>query len=336
MKISIIIPVYNVEDYIERCFESVKNQSYSSIECIFVDDCSPDNSIQILQKLIATYIGKIEFQLVSHKINKGLSEARNTGTEYAKGEYIYYLDSDDEITSNCIEELYKLVRKYPKIDVVQGNTQTIPQPNRNNDWRNISLKDFPEYVNNSSWIKQRCFKHPKIPVNAWNKLVRKDFILDNSLFFRPGIIHEDVHWMFYVTKHIHSIAFTETYSYIHYIVPNSIMRSNNRKKSLRSWVFILGDFLDNIEKPYNSLEKRFVYSKLCHLILSLSNVHEYDEFIVAYGHIVKKQIIISLRKLKMPELFMQMIFLIPPKLFVKTRFTRKLFKYFIYFFLRMI
>lgn len=122
MKVSIIVPFYNAEKYIHRCFDSIANQTYASIECIFIDDCSPDHCSAILHTRIAEYSGKIDFQIIRHAQNKGVSAARNTGTLAAKGEYVYYLDSDDEMTRDCIETLVNLANTYQGIDIVQGNT----------------------------------------------------------------------------------------------------------------------------------------------------------------------------------------------------------------------
>ena len=125
MKISIIVPVYNVELYIKECFESIAAQTYKGeIECIFVDDCGQDDSVAILEKLIAEYHGPIQFSIVHHEHNKGLSGARNTGIRKAKGDYLYFLDSDDTITPDCIEKLVMLVEKYPGVEMVQGSTKS--------------------------------------------------------------------------------------------------------------------------------------------------------------------------------------------------------------------
>ena len=112
MKISIIVPVYNVEQYIKECFDSIAAQTYKGdIECIFVDDCGQDDSVAILEKLIAEYHGPMQFSIVHHEHNKGLSGARNTGIRKASGDYLYFLDSDDSITSDCIEKLTALAEK---------------------------------------------------------------------------------------------------------------------------------------------------------------------------------------------------------------------------------
>ena len=106
MKITIVIPVYNVAPYIKDCLASVMKQTYKGeIECLLIDDCGTDNSMGVVSQVLKDYSGKIDFRIYRHKYNRGLSAARNTGIEHATGEYIYFLDSDDEITSDCMEKL---------------------------------------------------------------------------------------------------------------------------------------------------------------------------------------------------------------------------------------
>ena len=122
MEVSIIIPVYQVSAYIERCLESVVNQTYTDIECIIVNDATQDDSIEKCEILIEKYDGPIHFRIIHHEINRGLSAARNTGTKAAKGAYLYYLDSDDYISPDCIEKLVSVVKDDPSIEMVQGNS----------------------------------------------------------------------------------------------------------------------------------------------------------------------------------------------------------------------
>ena len=125
MKISIIVPVYNVEEYIEDCLRSITAQTYKGeVECIIVDDCTPDSSCTIIEKFISKYAGNIQFKLLHHEKNRGLSAARNTGIDATTGEYIYFLDSDDEITPNCIELLAEPLKK-EKYDFVIGDYKTV-------------------------------------------------------------------------------------------------------------------------------------------------------------------------------------------------------------------
>ena len=106
-KISIIIPVYNVEKYLERCLNSIRNQSYDNLEVIMIDDCSTDNSYEICQK----YEEKYNFKLLKNNDNKGLSYTRNRGIKESTGDYIGFIDSDDYVDSNYYESLLKNIKE---------------------------------------------------------------------------------------------------------------------------------------------------------------------------------------------------------------------------------
>ena len=105
-KVSLIIPVYNVSEYIERCMHSVMAQTYTDIECIIIDDCGTDDSMAKCEQMIREYEGPIKFLILHHEHNRGLSAARNTGIHQTIGKWFYFLDSDDEITPHCIEKLH--------------------------------------------------------------------------------------------------------------------------------------------------------------------------------------------------------------------------------------
>ena len=136
--ISIIIPVYNVEKYIERCLLSVIGQKGLDgfVECILVDDCTPDRSMQIAQKLIGDYQGSIHFRIIHNNENQGLSCSRNNGLKIAKGDFVYFLDSDDYIYPNCLELLsQRLTYNGSLVDMVvdgvhqpflKGHQQALP------------------------------------------------------------------------------------------------------------------------------------------------------------------------------------------------------------------
>lgn len=107
MNISVIIPVYKVEKFVERCVRSIMNQTYTEgVECIIVNDCTPDDSMKIVEKLIADYTGTICFKLLYHKQNCGLAAVRNTGMSAATGEYILHIDSDDYCEPDMLEKMY--------------------------------------------------------------------------------------------------------------------------------------------------------------------------------------------------------------------------------------
>lgn len=238
MKISIIIPVYNVEPYIERCFNSVVAQTYNNqqIECLFIDDCSPDNCHTILERKIEAYQGDIDFKTIRHPENKGLSGARNTGVDSASGEYLYFFDSDDEITPNCIEHLVSLAQKHSQCDYVQGSAVWISAENTNTFRNTITVNnEIPELINASSELQKRMLLFGELPVIACNRLIKKDFILDNNLYFKQGIIHEDEEWNIRAFNKINSISFTQEITYKYYTNECSITLNADKTNSIQSY-----------------------------------------------------------------------------------------------------
>lgn len=252
MKISIIIPVYNVEEYIVRCLDSVASQTYDGqIECLLVDDCGPDNSAQICKDYIEKYSGPITFKFVQREKNGGLSAARNTGIQVASGDYVYFLDSDDEIPENAISLLASEVDKYSGIDVVMGFMYDEKQSNY---YKLDCFRDH-QYTEDRKWLQFYTFNYEKvIPANGCNKLVRRKFLEENNLYFKPGIIHEDEHWMFFLVKNVNSWAFVFEPTYIRFWNEGSIMTSRNREKEAKNWIEIMNDFCHNLYAPFKKLQ----------------------------------------------------------------------------------
>ena len=184
IKVSIIIPVYNVSAYIERCVRSVMRQTYSHIECILVDDATQDDSIGQCKQMIAVYQGPIQFLILSHQQNRGLSAARNTATDAATGDYVFYLDSDDEITPDCIETLVRPVEKDATVEMVIGNYV------RDVHGHQISRKQAEKDIETNEAIRDYYFCQRGFYVNAWNKLVKKDFLERHQIRFREGLLFD--------------------------------------------------------------------------------------------------------------------------------------------------
>lgn len=201
MLISIIIPIYNVSAYIERCLKSVMRQSYGEIECIIVDDASPDDSIEKCERLIEKYKGPIRFSVLYHEHNRGLSAARNTGTESATGDYILYLDSDDALTYDCIETLVAPVLCDASIEMVVGNYERLsdgyPLPATM-----MSRTDLPEaeFCGREA-VRSYFFEGKGFSVTAWNKLIKRQFLQEHQLRFMEGVLYEDNPWTFQVVKY---------------------------------------------------------------------------------------------------------------------------------------
>lgn len=232
MKISIVIPVYNVEPYIEDCLQSVAAQTYNGdIECIIVNDCTPDGSCDIIERFIKEYTGNIQFKLLHHEKNRGLSAARNTGIDAATGEYIYFLDSDDEITPNCIEHLAApLTNK--KYDFVIGDYKTVG-----------SDIEFPPLLLDKGEITtneeiRNTYFAGKWYMMAWNKLCNLDYIHKEKLYFKEGLLNEDNLWTFQLACTAQSMFVTKKETYRYKVRETSIMGRINSKKTALAFATI--------------------------------------------------------------------------------------------------
>jgi len=272
MKVSVIIPVYNVSRYIGRCMDSVICQTWSDIECIFVDDCSSDDSVDQILKKIAAYTGPFTFRIIHHERMKGPSSSRNSGIQASTGDYLYFLDSDDEIAKNGIELLANLAKKYPGVDIVQGSSDIIEGNKTNNRYR--LKKTIPEYSENHIWLKKNVLERVNIPLTAWNKLIDRRFITTNKLLFKEGIIHEDEHWTYFVAKYVRTMAFCKIPTYRHYIREGSIMTSG-LKDSIPSWFIIIDDFLAHIDDDLARSQRKVILEvSFCNLIRIIKKAKE--------------------------------------------------------------
>lgn len=220
MKISIIIPVYNVEAYVERCLKSVMTQTYhGTIECLIVDDCGTDKSMEVVEKVLRGYQGSIDFKILRHDCNRGLSAARNTGMDATTGDYLFFLDSDDEISADCIEAM-ALPLKEEQYDLVVGNVRTIGCDSLH---RSILLKLEDGKVLRGKEIES-CY-HIKWKMIAVNKLYRTDFIRQQGLRFKEGLVHEDELWSLQVACLARSLRAVNKFTYVYYMREGSIMHT---------------------------------------------------------------------------------------------------------------
>lgn len=257
--VSVIIPVYQVSAYIERCLKSVMNQSYSNMECIIVNDATQDDSIIKCERLIYDYAGPMTFRIIHHERNMGLSAARNTGTKAATGDYIYYLDSDDDITPDCIEKLVNAAQEYPDAEMVVGNYQKVNESGINgNDILFIIDEKVPSVIKSNETILAYYYERI-IPVYAWNKLIKRSFLEKNNLAFKEGISFEDQLWMFYVVKYLSEVSIVKDIIYHYYIRKNSITTTSNVYRRGTSFWIIYDDILHHLTAGRESRElKRYV------------------------------------------------------------------------------
>lgn len=261
MKITVIIPVYNVADYIERCVLSVMRQSYQMIECIIIDDATEDDSILICERLIENYQGAIEFRILHHPVNRGLSAARNTGTMAAKGDYLLYLDGDDELADNCLELLLEGVEKYPGIDLVQGNAALTFKSYLDPYTHQI----YEPYLSTNEIIRKFWFGRKQFGQTAWNKLIRRDFVTAHSLFFVKKLLFEDTLWIFYLQKYLTSVYFVQDVTYYHRRRQASIQTGTDQQARGLYYSYILCNILNNLTTGKEKEELKY-YSRTLALL----------------------------------------------------------------------
>lgn len=270
MSISIIIPVYNVASYIEDCISSVMRQTYKGVmECLLVDDCGTDDSIAISERLIANYEGPIRFEIIRHERNKGLSAARNTGIQHAIGDYIFFLDSDDQISDNCIELLMEKVVRDPSVDLVQGNVKTLPV----DEIDNLTVKVNRSYVTTNQEVRSCFYETRQMNVAAWNKVVKRSFILENRLFFMEGVLFEDALWTFLLLKYVRNACFVSDTTYFYQRRANSIVTGADDQCKADSFMAIYHEIITHLTSGFEQQEYNYYavpfsyfyarYSKLC-------------------------------------------------------------------------
>ena len=252
MKVSIIIPVFNVAPYIAGCLRSVMRQTYTgTMECLIVDDCGTVDSIVIAERMIADYKGSIRFQILHHEQNRGLSAARNTGTEVATGEYLFYLDSDDEITEDCIERLMGKVAEYPDVEMVQGNACKHLMGGGS---VNMVKEVFVSSVKSNEEARRCFYQYRQIYLCVWNKLLRRDFVVNNRILCKEGLLHEDCLWVFYLLRYLEKAAFVYEVTYHYKKRPNSITTGIDFKTEGLSWCVIYREILNNLTPGYEQEE----------------------------------------------------------------------------------
>ena len=275
--ISIIIPVYNVEQYLDKCLQSVIHQTYQDIEIILVDDGSSDNSGILCDK----WQEKDSRIKVIHKSNGGLSNARNVAIEQANGEYLMFIDSDDIVSNDLCKELFEML-KNNNADISICNSTHIFDDRF--DFKNTG--EIHCYSRNEA-ICQLWYQKSFLP-SAWGKLYKKELFKKTK--FTEGIIFEDVDIMHKLFYQCNKIVYgeMELYGYVHH--ENSITTKKYSKKDnvildicdkINQFASDKDISLQNAAKSYNVTGALRVY-------LNAPNTPEYKEVIEKAKKIIKK------------------------------------------------
>lgn len=245
IKISIIIPIYNVQDYIERCLNSVIIQESDDfeLECILVDDRSSDRSMEIAKNVISNYTGKIKFLLLAHEQNRGASAARNTGIEAAEGDFVFFVDSDDRLVDGSLKYLVdglNAQQNSQSVDVIMGNMQLCMDGKPASDMNQTDLFD------NSDWKALRKILTREIYHSPCNKLVRSSLLKKNKVNFEEGIIDEDLLWSYFVFLFSRSVLVMPQITYIYEDIPGSVMHTTSKRLTqlIQSRIVIVNRIMD--------------------------------------------------------------------------------------------
>jgi putative capsular polysaccharide biosythesis protein cpsI len=250
-QISIIIPVYKVEKYIRRCVQGILSQSFKNYELILVDDGSPDGS-----GLICDYYAQIDSRVkVVHKNNGGVATARNIGLENATGDYVIFVDADDEIVPQALESFSEIVKRYPGVDIIQGGATGI-----GGTWVPVvdEYWEWPDFQNSQEWVAEVLLHRTSWGI--WSKMFKRDIIEKNNIRFIPNIIMgEDQLFLFFFQFHAHSLALCRQDTYIyHQDNEGSVMHNIDKTNSYCSEIRVAEEAVLYLKEKVTSCQFYFI------------------------------------------------------------------------------
>ncbi len=269
--ISVIVPIYNVEQYLDRCVRSLIEQTYTNLEIILVDDGSPDSCPEMCNG----YAKEDSRIRVIHKPNGGLSDARNAGIEAASGDYIMFVDSDDYIDPDACERLASFMKDRPDIIIGDGKS--------NDKNRKIKHCGFYSACSGKEYLK-RAVKANAMPVMVWLYVFNKDFLNNYGFRFKKGIAHEDEEFTPRVFLEADLVIETGVCFYNYMVRDDSITTNPDLRKNA---VDLYNTCLD-LEKRYEQLEdnelKKILLDSLVMKYLSLAQTGRLYRYGRAYIH----------------------------------------------------
>ncbi|MBR3443813.1 MAG: glycosyltransferase [Bacteroidaceae bacterium] len=276
MQFSIIVPIYNVEKYLSACIDSILAQTYGDYEIILVDDGSTDTSPQICDQ----YANQHACIHVIHKPNGGLSDARNVGLKVARGEYIFFIDSDDYLIDNAV--LSRIVDKLKgKPDVVAFKAvkwfESTGKMGVNTDDLSVSSDSLEPYEKYLELIDKDTYSN-----SAWSKVIKHSILKENHIEFEKGLLGEDNDWYYKVVSHLTSLELINEPLYVYRQRAGSITKTYTKKNMehllwiIEKWTKYVneGELTGNKEVIRNSLAKQY-----CHAIIGYCSLSHAKEFL---------------------------------------------------------
>lgn len=245
-KVSVIIPMYNVEKYIDDCLMSLERQTLKDIEVIIIDDGSTDKSGDIAKK----YVDNHSNYTLIKQTNKGQGTARNRGIDIATGKYLYFLDSDDYIADSTLQELYFLMEKHC-LDVILFNSSDFYEVHDIQNQPVVYDEEwYGEIMSGDELLRRESGKGKYEPSNCF-LMSRRDVLVDNNIKYEEGILHEDTLLFFMLMKAATQIMVVKDRYYYRRIRPNSTMTGDRYGKRFVSSVFVAEQLslIDSTDEP---------------------------------------------------------------------------------------
>lgn len=243
IKVSVIIPVFKVEHFAKKCAESLLSQTMKDVEYIFVDDATPDSSIEIIEETISQH-PEVSARVIHHEQNQGLPSARNTGLSEAKGEYIFHCDGDDWVEPDMLEKLYTAAKEHDA-DIVYCDFYLSFEKNERY-MSNPTFNTIEDYL-------KRGLLGGTMKYNVWNKLARRSIYTDNSIRFPDGHPMGEDMTMIKVAACAKSVAYVPEALY-HYVKINSNAYSQTQSAKQ------LSDIRYNVDETVRFLNERYISS----------------------------------------------------------------------------
>ena len=271
-KVSVVVPIYNVEKYLKECLDSLVAQHFEGLQVIMVDDGSTDDSPSIATNYSDKYGN---FTLIVKDSNTGLSAARNVGLSFASGKYVLFLDSDDYLNKNAIQRLYDISEKN-ELDVLKFNYIC------NISERGDILPDKIAPVENSEIQEGNCFlSQVSIDPSCCLIFINRGVITHENLSFLEGVIHED--HLFFTELMLVSkrVMFRDFPLYFRRIRSGSIMQKNDSVKSWKSYI-LMADTLDKFGKSHNYIVEKEMADLVKNAYQAICKVKKNDDIEEAY------------------------------------------------------
>lgn len=236
--VTISIPIFKCEEFLEKCLDSVLAQTYENIEVTLINDQTPDSSVQIAENFIQKH-NLSSWKIYHLEKNSGLSVVRNKGIDTAKGKYLFFLDSDDTITPDCIETLVEISEKTgAEMTISQLECEQLETGEKSIC---IKIRSKEELIEGNDNILS-SFSRGELVTYAVNKLFIVDYLRRNKLYFVKGLFAQDELWTFHLILKMNKIAIHKGVTYTYYLHKKSVIHNRN-KRNFDNW-FTIGQYID--------------------------------------------------------------------------------------------